>query len=207
MKIGFVHDEFSSKAAAVLLLPLFLCFPAVRAMPQQNKTINWTMSLQNVKSGDSIPFSAAVKSRTGEQFRILIQPETGCFCYMIAESPGGEDVAVLLAGPLKGGEIWYSPILELSAPSGTESFFIITSREEQKALVQRIAAFKDNSGSAQKRALMNEIFRVRSETSKFKEAPEKPVLMGGAARGTPEKNQGVEFSGLETYVKTISIEH
>jgi len=102
---------------------------------------------------------------------------------------------------------WVSPVMKFTDPPGLESLFIVVSREEQKNLAQRISAIKNNSGSTQKRALMNEIFKVRSDVSKFKETPEKPVLMGGATRGDPDKSMGVEYSGLETYVKTISIEH
>jgi len=95
----------------------------------------------------------------------------------------------------------------MAPPSGSESFYMIAALEEQKTLGERIAAYKANAGSMQKRALINEIFRLRGEVSQFKETPEKPVLMGGTSRGAPGKNQGVGFSGLGTYVKTISIEH
>ena len=165
--------------------------------------------MQNCKTGDLVPFSAAVQSYTGDVFRILIKPESDCFSYVIYENPTGDDAAVLFAGPMKSGEIWLSMDLMLLPPEGEESFFIIMSRLEQKTLGERISAFNVNPGNTiQRRALMNEVFRIRSENSKFNEAPEKPMIMGGVVRtGTPEKTQGVEFSGLETYVKTISIQH
>ena len=189
----------------VLVLLVILCPVVVSA--QQNQSFSWSMALQNVKTGDLVSFSAPIQSWTGEQFRLVIHPAAGCFAYVVYEGPDGDDVTVLYAGALKGGEPWYSQVLELAPPQGAESFFIIASREEQRTLAQRISAFKANSGNLQRRALINEIFRLRSDVSRFREAPEKPVLMGGASRGTPEKNQGVEFSGLDTYVKTISIEH
>lgn len=188
-----------------LLLLFFLV--SVSIFAQQSKPFSWSLALQNVKSGETVPFSAPVQSWTGEQFRLVINPGTGCYCYVVYESSTGDDVAILHSGLMKSGQSWYSSPMQLTDPKGSESLFIITSREEQKTLAQRIAAFKSNPGSAQRRALMNEIFRVRGEVSKFNEAPEKPVLMGGASRGGPEKSEGVEFSGLETYVKTISIEH
>ena len=165
------------------------------------------MGLQNCKTGDLVSFSAPVQSRTGEQFIIQINPDNGCFVYVIYQSPGGDEVVVLHSGALKKGEPWNSQVLQLAAPAGEESFFVIMSREEQKTLMQRITAFKVNPGNTQRRAMMTEVFRIRSDASKFQEAPEKPVLMGGASRGDAEKNQGVEFSGLGTYVKTISIQH
>ena len=186
-------------------LLLFVFFLASGTAFAQQKAFNWTLALQNFKTGETLPFSGPVQSWTGEQFRLVLSPDTPCFAYVIIES--GEDLTVLHSGSMKSEEPWYSPVLELSPPRGTENFFVVTSREEQKNLAQRISAFNSNSGSTQKRALLNEIFRLRSDVSKFREAPEKPVLMGGSSRGTPEKNQGVEYSGLETYVKTISIEH
>ena len=193
--------------AAFILFSLVFFLSAGQGEVKQSSNFDWSLALQNVKSGDLVPFSAPVRSRTGEQFRLVIDSGSAIYCYVIAESPDGDDVGVLYAGPLKSGETWYSAVMELTSPQGSESLFIIASKEEQKTLAQRIAAFNNNSGNTQRRALINEIFRIRSDASNFKEAPEKPVLMGGASRGSPDKNQGVQYSGLETYVKTISIEH
>ncbi|MCL2128406.1 MAG: hypothetical protein FWH38_09140 [Treponema sp.] len=193
------------KKVLILAVPVF-CIAAAAA-PAQGKSLNWNMGLLNIKSGEMVPFSAPVQSWTGEQFRIVIEPRAACFGYVVAESSEGDELAVLQAGPLKSGEAWQSEIMILSPPKGTESLFIIVSADEQKTLSQRISAMDNSPSTAQRRAVMTEIFRIRSDASKFKEAPEKPVLMGGASRGSPEKARGVEFSGLETYVKTISIEH
>jgi len=154
-----------------------------------------------------VPYGAPVQSWTGEQYRLVIRPDADCYCYVVYESPDGSEVAVLYADRLKGGEPWYSLVLELAAPRGSESLFVVVSREEQRTLAQRIATFKANSGNIQRRALMNEVFRIRSDASRFMEAPEKPVLMGGASRGNSDRNQGTEYSGAEVYVKSISIEH
>ena len=188
-------------------LVLFLVFVTVSAFAQQTKSVSWSLALQNVKTGDMVPFSAPVRSWNGEQFRLIVNPGAGCYCYVIYESPSGDDIAVLYSGAMKPGEQWFSPVMELTAPRGSESLFVVVSREEQKVLAQRISALSSATTATQRRALMNEIFRVRSEASKFKEEPEKPVLMGGASRGAPDKAQGVEYSGLDIYVKTISIEH
>ena len=192
-----------------ILIPLLLVF-VMATLPvsaQQTGSFCWTLGLENVISGDLVPFSVPVQCRTGEKFRLAINPSADCYCYVVYESPDGNDVMVLYAGVLKMGQVWHSPDLEISLPQGSESLFIVASKNEQKTLAQKVKAFTGNSGQTQRRALMNEIFKVRSDTSKFKELPEKPVLMGGASRGDPEKSQGVEYSGLATYVKTISIEH
>ena len=189
------------------MLVFILFMSAGTAETQQNK-LSWSLALQSVKTGDLVSFSAPVQSMTGEQFRLVINANAACYAYVIYESPDGSDVAVLYSGALKSGEPWYSDVLELALPRGSESFYVIASKDEQKTLDQRVSAFAANPGSTQRRALMNEVFRIRSDASKFREAPEKPVLMGGASRGSgSDKNQGVEYSGVDTYVKTISIEH
>jgi len=185
-------------------LLVFLCLIAAQVSAQQSGNVTWTMALLNARTNESIPFSAPVQSRTGERFRLVIQAEADSFCYIIAESPTGE-VVVVYSGPLRGGEMWRSNVLELTAPGGSESLFIIVSRDSQRTLNQRITALQNNNGRSQRRALMNEVFRIRGDVSRFREAPEVPVLMGGAARGA--ETQGIEFSGLTAYVKTINIVH
>jgi len=187
-------------------LLIFFCL-AVQIHAQQGRTLKWSMSLQNVKTRETIPFGETVQAETGEQFRLIIQASGRSFLYVIAESPETDAIAVLCEKQMRKDETWQSGVLQLTEPQGIEYLFVITSLEEQKDLARSIAAFQNNQGFIQKRALRNEIYRIRSDISQFREAPEKPVLMGGATRGDPERNQGVEFSGLGTYVKTISIEH
>ena len=192
-----------------VLLMFFLVFslsPLSAGGQKETAPFSWTMGLQNAKTGELIPFSVPVSSWNGEQYRLVIEPSRDCYCYVVAESPDGDEVSILFAGFIKAGETWYSPIMVLTDPQGTESLFIIVSSNEQEVLSQRISALRPSS-SASQRAVMNEIFRLRGELSEFREVPERPVLMGGASRGSAEKSQGVEYSGLAAYVKTISIEH
>jgi len=179
----------------------------------------WSMGLQNTKTNTLVPFSAPVQSYDGEQFRILIKPDKDSFFYVIAQSPDGNDVVVLYNGPIKSGETWYSQVIELTPPGGSESLYIIASRGEQTSLSRLIASANANgkAGSmadgkadaslVQKRAIINEVLSLRSEVSQFKEQAETPVLIGGVARSTQDAAEATQYSGLEVYVKTISIEH
>jgi len=188
------------------LLPLMF-FVSAGGSDSAGDNFSWSMGLQNVRSGEMVPFSAPVAASTGEQFRLVISSEAECFAYVIYESPDGNDVLVLHSGAMQKGEIWRSGVFQLTEPKGSESLFVLVSRNEQRTLAQRISAMGNNPTASQRRAVMNEVFRIRSDVSKTREAPEKPVLMGGAARGQEDRNQGVEFSGSAAYVKTISIEH
>ena len=187
-------------------MSLLICMGAVSAFAENNKTLGWSLALQNLKSGEMLPFQTPVKSSSGERYRLIIVPQTNCFYYIIVEEANG-NMAVYSTGALKGGETWQSPTFQLTAPSGTETLFVITSLKEQKDLVKRISDFSKNPGVTQRRGLMDELNRLRSQVSKFKETPEKPVLMGGTIRRKDKEDMGVAFSGQDIYVKTISIEH
>ena len=172
---------------------------------QEQVPFSWTMTLINARTGESIPFSEPIEAQTGDRFRLVIRTEGRGFGNVVSESSTGEEVTVIYSGPLRGGEVWESPLLELVPPEGTASLFVVVSDEEQRTLAQRITAFQNNSGATQRRALMNEIFRIRGEVSDFWEVPETPVLMGGAVRS--QGMGGMGFSDANTYVYTISFEH
>ena len=208
-KNSLLGGEIMKKYAffmVVLLLPVFY-LTAGGGSDQSDKPFSWSMGLQDSKTKNLVPFSAPVESSTGSSYLLYIKPDSDCFAYLIYEGSDGDVVAVLFDGTIKNGENWQSVPLTMAPPEGDNFFYMIVSRGEQKALAERISAFKANSGNAQRRALMNEVFQIRSEVSQFKETPEKPVLMGGAARGDPEKSQGVQYSGLAAYVKTVSIKN
>lgn len=189
-----------------IVLSLAFFIAAGGTEKQKEKAFAWSMALQNTRNGELVNFSAPVKSWNGEKFRLIINPEADCYCYVIAES-ADEEIAVLQAGPLQGREAWFSSEIALSPPKGSETLFVIASRGEQSSLSRVISAFKSSPGAAPRRALMSEVYRIRSENSQFREIPGKPVLIGGVARGTPGRDNAMEFSGMNTYVKTISLEH
>jgi len=206
-----------SKAGFTLLVLPLLLFVSAGSSNRTEASLNWSLGLLHVQSGDMLQFISPVQSSTGEKFRIVISPESTCFAYVVYESPHGDMIDVIYAGQIKKDETWYSSILEIILPGGLESFYIIVSLEEQKILTERISELKQGleqrtessplAESSQKLAVMNEIFRLQAEVSQVKEEPPRPALMGGATRGTPGRNRGMEFSGLSIYVKTINIEH
>jgi len=206
-KTVFRNKGFKALTAALIILLSLLLFVAGGGGEVKKSTLTWTMGLQNESTRAFYPFSAPVRVNTGETYFIVITPSSPCYAYVVYESSNGDDIVVIFAGQLKKDETWYSQGLQIAPPQGSETFYVVVSLEEQKALATRIAALNANSGSIQKRALMNEIYNIRSEVSQFRKPREKPILRGGAQRGDPERSQGVEFSGLSSYVKTISIEH
>ena len=191
---------------AVFLSILLSLYSLVPLFSQEDRTFFWSMCLQNIRTTEFMPFFAPVQSSTGERFYLIMRFQHECYCYIISEnSPTGEMI-VAYTGQIAGNK-FFNFRFELTPPGGSESIFIITSRVQLGTLEQRIAAFNTNSGMRQRRALMNEIQNLRRDASRFTETPEKPVLMGGAGRTVTERDWGVEYSGSELYIKTISINH
>ncbi|MCL2318677.1 MAG: hypothetical protein FWC45_01225 [Treponema sp.] len=76
------------KKLQFLFFAVIILFPvAASAQQAQAKPFTWSLALQNVKTGDMIAFSSPVQSWTGEQFRIIIEPDAACFAYVIYEGP------------------------------------------------------------------------------------------------------------------------
>ena len=197
-----------SKARPILFMLPLLFFISAGGSDRSNNakaSFNWSLGLLHVQSGKMIQFTDSVKSASGDKFRIVISPASACYAYVVYAN--GEDVDVIYEGPIKNDETWYSGILELIPPGGQESFYVVVSQAEQQILAQKISELQQTPEPAQKEALINEIFRLQGEVSQLKETSSKPSILGGAARGSPDKNRGVEYSGLATYVKTIRIEH
>ncbi|AEF80371.1 hypothetical protein [Leadbettera azotonutricia] len=51
------------------------------------------------------------------------------------------------------------------------------------------------------------MYALRRDISRLDEKPEQPVYMGGTFRGTDFSIEGIMFSGVDVYVKTVSISH
>ena len=74
-----------------------------------------------------VPFSAPVQSKAGAEYRLVINPQAPCYCYVVVQSSDGGAV-VLYAGALAKGA-WASPIMKFTDPPGSESLFIVVSRD------------------------------------------------------------------------------
>jgi hypothetical protein len=188
------------------LLPILL-FIALSASAQAGRAFEWEIALVNQKRSTGISADRTVQMATGDVFNFLIKTEADCFVYVIAQ---GSDNAVLVlyGSPLKkGNEVLVGPV-ELTPPSGTETFFVVLSAGAQRRLGQAVEAYRKNPGSSRTaRTVMNEVFALRRDVSQLDQTPEQPVYMGGVFRGGDSSVPGLRFSGSNLYVKTINISH
>ena len=185
------------KILFILTMSMFFAIPV---FSQQNLT--WSMAL--IKGNSTLSFLQPVEMKDGESFNITIRPVQKCYAYIIVQD-SEKQMMVFLDRSLAAGETWQTKPITLTLPAGTETFYVVMSLSEQKDLKRAIDNFNKENNSRTSRNLNTAVLEVRRSTSQFKENPEKPVNMGGAFRGT--ESVGTEFTGAETYVKTIVINH
>jgi hypothetical protein len=135
---------------------------------------------------------------TGDVFSFRLKSGAGCFAYVVAQYSTGS-AAAFYSEPLEAGKTVDIGPVDLSGPGGIETFYIILSSAEQAALGSAIAAYRIEPERAA-RSVANEIFNLRRAVSRLNEKTERQVSMGDGVTG-------LEFSGSDTYVKTVIVEH
>ncbi|MDR2662039.1 MAG: DUF4384 domain-containing protein [Treponema sp.] len=180
----------------VLAVSLFL----VPLSAQQD--LAWSLAL--IKGGRGLDFSRPVEMEEGDVFSLAIVPRQDCYAYIVIQE-SDRVMSVILDRGLQAEEEYSTGSIRLTPPSGSETFYIVISRTEQKNLRAAIDAYVKQNNSRTSRGLTTAVMEIRRSVSRLKENPEKPVAMGGAFRGTG--TNGTEYSGAGVYVKTIIINH
>ena len=144
--------------------------------------------------------------RDGEKFNIRINTQKDCYAYVLVED-SEKNLVILLNRYMPADESYTTGDITLMQPGGAETFFVVMSSVEQKALHDAINNYNQNKGISTANDLNNAIRAGRREASRFRENPSIPRSMGGAIRGEDPQEMGIEYSGTPVYVKTIVINH
>jgi hypothetical protein len=194
------------KAALFAVFAAALFLSAVNSVFSQEKNFTWSLAMSSAQ--EAVSFTRPVSMKTGDIFTIYLQSETSCFAYVLAQDSENK-IVVLHSGSLNAGEELLLGPMQITPPGGSETFYVVMSLEEQKQLKNTINAFnRNNTNSRASRNVLNAVMDLRRAVSRLREEPEKPVYMGGAFRGSGTPGiEGVSYSGLGTYVKTIIINH
>ncbi|MDR1862295.1 MAG: DUF4384 domain-containing protein [Treponema sp.] len=159
----------------------------------------WSVGILNQKRKSEIALNRPVRMETGDVFSFRLKSGAGCFAYVVAQHSDGS--AAFYRGVLEAGKTVDAGPFDISGPGGAETFYIIACAAEQTALDAAIAAYKTAPDPDQAaRGVANEIFKLRRAVSRLNEKPEKQVSLGDGVRG-------LEFSGADAYVKTVTVEH
>jgi hypothetical protein len=163
------------------------------------------LSAEGTELPDS--FSRPIIMKDDNIFTILVKSDSTCYCYLVGQD-SGRNVVILYNGKLeKDTELKIGPV-QLNAPAGTENFYVVTSKNQQLKLEKSVEKYlKNNSSKKKADDVITEIFNLRRSVSSLNENPEIPVLLGGAFRNTESDIKGTNYSGADTYVKSIVIRH
>ena len=170
------------------------------------QALSWDIKFLRGNIRESLPISRILQMATGEIFRISITPTSDCFSYIIIYD-SERKVQVIHDQPLRRGiELNLGPFL-LTAPSGTETIYVIMSLERETRLEQLIQNHKNNPDSRlHSDSLRREVVRLQSEVSRLGEPASTFIPGGGTTRSnTPEYI--TRFTGRNIYVRTITIRH
>ncbi len=166
---------------------------------------------------------------TGDSFKMLIQPLSRCYIYvMFQDSRGGmtllfpyssqeigTSVSTDVSYTMPRGRLWYS----LDSNTGRETFYIIASGERLSALEKLLVSLKKQDEQTAKKVtqeVIQQINSYRKQYRKFTSMAEKPIAIAGNVRGIGDEKEvdrvdlsqfatEVEATGL--YIRTITIEH
>ena len=167
-----------------------------------------------------------VRLAGGDHFRIIMRPESPCFCYVLLRDAQKKLALLFPAEPrfpstplqsdatcsLPDGERWY----RLDEDGGIEVFYLILSDHRLKALEASVAAYRahefdqgDDRVDTFKQAVLDEIRRLVVETSPLAEAARKPLAVAGDFRGISAEAAfpGIAVLARSVYVRTIRLRH
>ena len=190
------------RTKTVFVVLVFFVFGISGLSAQENLT--WSLAL--VQNGQELSFSRPVTMKDGEKFNIKINTQQDCYAYVLMED-SQKQLFILNSRYMRANANYDTGELRLLPPGGAETFFVVMSSVEQKALQEAINAYNKNKSELAAGDLNNAIRAVRREASRFRENPSVPRSMGGAIRGEDPQETGIEYSGTPVYVKTIVINH
>jgi hypothetical protein len=172
----------------------------------------WKMAVVKMENGKevSLPFTRPLKMVDGDQFFLVVVPEAQGNLLILYEDTTGE-VTEMYRGLVKSGQLVVLPgesdasgkpqAFAVSPPGGTEKLHVVISAKPQTALERLLPSLPGNS-----RKVLDAVTELKTSLSSLGEAPEKPAPMGGTHRGLADASM-TQFTGKDTYVRTIRFDH
>jgi hypothetical protein len=191
---GKLKKSFAALLMLILGLPLFA------------QNINWSLVMLDSKKSDSMPFSRQVNLNTGDIISFLFSADADCHLYIITQNQE-RNAALLYNGFVTAGKDLQTGPIQIMPPGGMETVYFIVSGKADQKLEEMIAEYRKINNFRTGRNIINAAMDFRRNISALNEAPERPVIMGGAFRGFNQDLEGVAYSGADKYFKTIIINH
>jgi len=171
----------------------------------QAQTLSWDIKFLKGTARESVPINQTIRMENGENFLITITPAADCFSFIVCYDSNRE-ISVLYNASMNGkNEVYLGPI-KVEDPPGTETLYVIMSKERQTKLEGLIQAFNSNQSRQNSDNLRREVVSLQNAASGLGEPASSFIASGGTSRGSSEE-YATRFSGKDMYVRTITIRH
>jgi hypothetical protein len=178
------------------------------AAAQTDGNITWRMAFLK---GDIVKPAAQdltkpIEMKSGGKFQLFVHVvESQAYVYVLfAGVDGTVDVLEKQAFSQNTAVIIPSPYetFTITPPGGTEKIYVVVTAERQDKLDTLLAKNRKDAD-----AIIEEVKRIQQSVSMVTEVPQKPVPIGGVARGGMESLQATQFEGRKTYVQILRLVH
>jgi len=166
--------------------------------------------------------------KSGDQFKMMITFESGCFIYLIYHGSGGEMQLLFpkeinpYQRPSPNNERYYIPSgnnwFTLDENTGIEKFYLLASANPLNKLESLLKQYDEASASGQPdiaSQVIRHVKQLRKDNRKLESSVDRPVQIGGNFRtlGKPQQpfntisKYAVTISGNKFFARTYTIEH
>ena len=161
--------------------------------------------------------SSPTTLKTGDQLKIMVEPETDCFVYVIHHN--SQDAIKLLfpyslkqfSDDYQQQKKYYIPEtdrwFELDQHTGRETFYLLASAKRLDTLEKLLDQYEhaDPPRKAEiTKQVLDEISTLKKQHRELPAAAERPETIGGAVRGF-EKAQGMNRPDISVMAREISV--
>lgn len=166
--------------------------------------------------------------KTGDQFKMMVQPKRDCYIYIVYHGSNGE-IQMLFPSDygqfskidkinnryyIPQGDLWFA----LDENTGQETFYLLASKIKFTKLESLINRYGTSDLSDKPKIadqIIKEIKNIKREHKHFTAKAERPVQIGGTVRGVGGQHHSmhdvsklaVEITANDFYSETFRIEH
>jgi hypothetical protein len=167
------------------------------AAEEAGTALNWAF-VKRAADGSAAPidFKERVNIAPGELFKIYVQPLQGANVYLFLHDAEGDlqrlfpENFSLFDKPAYENTHFYIPEKDnwftLDSAKGTERFYLVVSSDRLRTLEGLVLSYEKTAAAAKgaaRKAVLDEIARLRAQHSKLTMAAEKPMTIAGGTRG------------------------
>jgi hypothetical protein len=195
-----------------------------KALAQEDSNVSFRWAFAALVGPENPPRLVSITQdttlKTGDQLKMLVELQKGCFVYVIHHGPKGEvhwlfpysqqqldtDYQTRKRYDIPRGDGWF----KLDDQVGRETFYLLASTERLSELETLLHTYATAAPAEQPQLAANiltEIREVKKRYRQFATLAERPVPIAGNMRGPDITDLAVEITANNFYSKTFTIEH